>query len=63
MDKININLYGGKSFLGGREEPLEADGKLIVSLEGKKENKDIQAEQKNIMNLELNIEKMKFITN
>jgi hypothetical protein len=25
MDKININLYGGKSIFGGRETPLEAE--------------------------------------
>lgn len=25
MDKINVNLYGGKGLLGGRETPLEAD--------------------------------------
>lgn len=25
MDKININLYGGKSIFGGRETPLNAD--------------------------------------
>lgn len=25
MDKINVNLYGGKSIFGGRETPLEAE--------------------------------------
>ena len=25
MDKINVNLYGGKSIFGGREKPLEAE--------------------------------------
>jgi len=25
MDKINVNLYGGKSLFGGKESPLEAD--------------------------------------
>ncbi len=25
MDKINVNLYGGKSLFGGKETPLEAD--------------------------------------
>lgn len=25
MDKINVNLYGGKGIFGGRERPLEAD--------------------------------------
>lgn len=25
MSKINVNLYGGKSIFGGREEPLEAE--------------------------------------
>lgn len=25
MDKINVNLYGGKSIFGGRERPLNAD--------------------------------------
>ena len=25
MDKINIDLYGGKSIFGGREQPLEAE--------------------------------------
>ena len=25
MNKINVNLYGGKSLFGGKESPLEAD--------------------------------------
>ena len=42
MEKINVQLYGGKGIFGGRETPLEAD----VIYCGNKDNCSLYKEKK-----------------
>lgn len=61
MDKINVDLYGGKSIFGGRETPLEAEitycDKYKVCSFYKKGKCFRQEDGKQIANLETNVEK------